>query len=70
MYVLLNPIDNLARILTYIGFDENDLLCIVNMVAAESKVLLEIVNFNVEGEQYVCTGAVSCSIPNSTCQQH
>lgn len=28
------------------------------MVAQESQALLEIVNFNIEGEQYVCAGQV------------
>lgn len=29
------------------------------MLAQESQALLEIVNFNIEGEQYVCAGQVS-----------
>lgn len=29
------------------------------MISCESKELLEIVNYNVEGEQYVCAGTVS-----------
>lgn len=29
------------------------------MVGEESQALLEIVNFNIEGEQYVCAGEVS-----------
>lgn len=29
------------------------------MITEQSRELLEIVNFNVEGEQYVCTGHVS-----------
>ncbi|KAE8356277.1 acyl transferase domain-containing protein [Aspergillus coremiiformis] len=37
-------------------FDETSLSTVVRMVAAESRELLEIVNFNVDGEQYVCSG--------------
>ena len=32
----------------------------VHTIAVESRELLEIVNFNVDGEQYVCSGTVSC----------
>jgi malonyl CoA-acyl carrier protein transacylase len=41
------------------AFDETALRRLVDMIADESKKLLEIVNFNVEGEQYVCAGHVS-----------
>lgn len=39
-------------------FDEAALSCVVKIIATESKNLLEIVNYNIEGEQYVCTGTV------------
>lgn len=39
-------------------FDQSALARLVDMVACESQELLEIVNFNVEGEQYVCSGTV------------
>ncbi|KAE8442931.1 hypothetical protein EG329_002535 [Mollisiaceae sp. DMI_Dod_QoI] len=39
-------------------FDEQALRCLVKMIADESGVLLEIVNFNVDGEQYVCAGSL------------
>lgn len=32
---------------------------VVGLIAGESLALLEIVNYNVEGEQYVCAGTVS-----------
>lgn len=51
-------------------FNEKALDCVVKMIAAESKTLLEIVNFNVQGEQYVCAGSVSYSTPYSTLQQN
>ncbi|OGM47233.1 hypothetical protein ABOM_004000 [Aspergillus bombycis] len=38
------------------GFTPKDLSDIVRAISAESQQLLEIANFNVEGEQYVCTG--------------
>ncbi|KAE8145032.1 sterigmatocystin biosynthesis fatty acid synthase subunit beta [Aspergillus avenaceus] len=41
------------------AFTQHDLLRIVQTIAAESKDLLEIANFNVEGEQYVCTGTTT-----------
>lgn len=39
--------------------DEAALRRLVDIIAAESERLLEIVNFNVEGQQYVCAGHVS-----------
>lgn len=44
------------------AFDETAVRRITHMIAAESKQLLEIVNFNVEGEQYVCAGHVSLAL--------
>ncbi|KAB8228833.1 uncharacterized protein BDW43DRAFT_322804 [Aspergillus alliaceus] len=41
-------------------FTPDDLFRIVRAISAESGQLLEVANFNIEGEQYVCTG----SIPN------
>lgn len=41
------------------SFDEAALRRLVDIIATESGKLLEIVNFNVEGEQYVCAGHVS-----------
>ncbi|KAE8551412.1 hypothetical protein EYB25_005299 [Talaromyces marneffei] len=38
------------------AFDEAALRRLVDIIANESERLLEIVNFNVEGEQYVCAG--------------
>ncbi|GAM37488.1 fatty-acid synthase complex protein [Talaromyces pinophilus] len=38
------------------AFDETSLRRLVNIIAEQSEKLLEIVNFNVEGEQYVCAG--------------
>jgi fatty acid synthase subunit beta len=43
-------------------FDENLLRHTVQLIAERSNELLEIVNFNVEGDQYVCAGKVSQSI--------
>lgn len=40
-------------------FDEAALQKVVAMVAQESQALLEIVNLNIEGEQYVCAGQVN-----------
>ncbi|KAE8395550.1 acyl transferase domain-containing protein [Aspergillus alliaceus] len=40
-------------------FDHTLLSTLVRMIAAESRELLEIVNFNVDGEQYVCSGTTT-----------
>ena len=40
------------------SFDERTLEAILSAVSKESNALLEIVNFNVPGEQYVCAGTV------------
>lgn len=40
-------------------FNESALKNVVDAIAVQSKLLLEIVNFNVEGQQYVCAGHVS-----------
>ncbi|KAI0011643.1 sterigmatocystin biosynthesis fatty acid synthase subunit beta [Xylariaceae sp. FL0662B] len=39
-------------------FDDNALRALVRHIAQESGELLEIVNFNIEGDQYVCAGHV------------
>ncbi|KAE8153338.1 acyl transferase domain-containing protein [Aspergillus avenaceus] len=39
-------------------FDEASLRSLIRMIAAESGSLLEIVNFNIDGEQYVCSGTI------------
>jgi fatty acid synthase subunit beta len=43
------------------AFTQSTLGCLVRQIAAQSQELLEIVNFNIEGEQYVCSGTVGCS---------
>jgi len=50
----------------HIGFNEAALNSVVRMISCESKELLEIVNYNVEGEQYVCAGTVSSPRPPQT----
>ena len=42
-----------------IGFDEAALKYVVETIAEQSGLLLEIVNYNIEGQQYVCAGHVS-----------
>ncbi|RDW87105.1 Fatty acid synthase beta subunit [Aspergillus mulundensis] len=37
-------------------FTQSTLGCLVSQIATQSQELLEIVNFNIEGEQYVCSG--------------
>jgi fatty acid synthase subunit beta len=39
-------------------FTQATLGCLVRQIATQSRELLEIVNFNIEGEQYVCSGTV------------
>lgn len=39
---------------------QKELEIMVKAVAEETGLLLEIVNYNVEGQQYVCAGDVSC----------
>ncbi|OJD32194.1 fatty acid synthase beta subunit dehydratase [Diplodia corticola] len=41
------------------GFDETALRAVVDLIASEASVLLEVVNLNVRGEQYVCAGTLS-----------
>lgn len=41
------------------GLTKRALRKLVEMIATTTNALLEIVNFNVEGEQYVCAGTVS-----------
>lgn len=45
-------------------FTEKALRQIVSHIATTTHALLEIVNFNVDGEQYVCAGTVS----HNSCQ--
>ncbi|KAL5049031.1 hypothetical protein BDW71DRAFT_217703 [Aspergillus fruticulosus] len=40
-------------------FTQTTLGCLVSQIAAQSQELLEIVNFNIEGEQYVCSGTAA-----------
>ncbi|KAL2864364.1 acyl transferase domain-containing protein [Aspergillus lucknowensis] len=40
-------------------FPQGTLGCLVRRIAAQSRELLEIVNFNIEGEQYVCSGTTA-----------
>ncbi|KAL6235076.1 hypothetical protein BDW75DRAFT_240471 [Aspergillus navahoensis] len=40
-------------------FTQTTLNCLVRQIAARSQELLEIVNFNIEGEQYVCSGTAA-----------
>ncbi|KAL4919047.1 acyl transferase domain-containing protein [Aspergillus aurantiobrunneus] len=40
-------------------FTQSTLVCLVSQVATQSQELLEIVNFNIEGEQYVCSGTAA-----------
>jgi fatty acid synthase subunit beta len=53
--------------LTSIAFDQSSLSTLVRMIVAESRELLEIVNFNVDGEQYVCSGTVNVSNVQGPC---
>jgi fatty acid synthase subunit beta len=39
-------------------FTQATLGCLVRQIATQSRELLEIVNYNIEGEQYVCSGTV------------
>ncbi|KAL4945594.1 acyl transferase domain-containing protein [Aspergillus oleicola] len=41
------------------SFTQSTLGCLVNQIATQSGELLEIVNFNIEGEQYVCSGTAA-----------
>lgn len=42
-----------------LDFDENALRAVIDQISEQSGELLEIVNFNLEDEQYVCAGHVS-----------
>jgi hypothetical protein len=56
-----------------LGFNEQGLNVVVRIIGEESESLLEIVNYNVEGEQYVCAGTVSTiitSIPTTLLTHH
>lgn len=46
-------------ILTCVALKQHELELVVRIVAEETGFLLEIVNYNVEGSQYVCAGDVS-----------
>ena len=41
------------------GFNEEFFEALVGHISGESGLLLEIVNWNIEGQQYVCAGNVS-----------
>ena len=43
-------------------FNETALRQVTETIMQESHALLEIVNFNIEGQQYVCAGHVRCSL--------
>lgn len=57
-----------------VDFSEQHLSNLVNQIATESGWLLEIVNYNIAGQQYVCTGNVSSLLksnsPDSTNAYH
>lgn len=44
---------------SFIAINENFLRDLVAAISERSSSLLEIVNYNVDGEQYVCAGTVS-----------
>ena len=46
-------------LITQTGFDEKALKNVVEAIAQQSGLLLEIVNYNIESQQYVCAGHVS-----------
>lgn len=50
-----------------VAFDEAAVRLVTGMIASESKELLEIVNLNVDGEQYVCAGHVSLTLGGKSC---
>lgn len=50
-----------------LAFTEQALRNVVAMITTMTNSLLEIVNFNVEGEQYVCAGTVSLFPLQSDC---
>lgn len=42
-----------------LGFDQASLKMLVHHIALKTELLLEVVNYNVEQQQYVCAGHVS-----------
>ena len=42
-----------------VGFDQTFLKTLVQSIASKTELLLEVVNYNVEQQQYVCAGHVS-----------
>ncbi|CBF82821.1 hypothetical protein AN3381.2 [Aspergillus nidulans FGSC A4] len=58
--VAMNP----KRVGTF--FTQTTLDRLVSQIAAQSQELLEIVNFNIEGEQYVCSGTIDRPISGGT----
>lgn len=48
--------------LTLIDFDECSLMGLVQLIARETGLLLEVVNHNVQSRQYVCAGHVSSEL--------
>lgn len=49
------------------GFEETKILKLVELIAKHTGLLLEVVNYNIPSQQYVCAGHVSLSglVPNS-----
>lgn len=47
--------------LTKLALNQAGLAHLVRLISSKNQELLEIVNFNVDGEQYVCAGTVRCS---------
>lgn len=43
----------------FLGFDQASLKMLVKHIASKTELLLEVVNYNVEQQQYVCAGHVS-----------
>ena len=44
-----------------LGFDQTSLRVLVQQIASKTRLLLEVVNYNVEQQQYVCAGHVSAT---------
>ena len=42
-----------------LGFDQTSLKTLVKHIVSKTELLLEVVNYNVEQQQYVCAGHVS-----------
>ena len=44
---------------TMLEFDQDSLKTLVKCIVSKTQLLLEVVNYNVEQQQYVCAGHVS-----------